>query len=112
MRAPVVRALERQQGGADDPAGPDMAEQSVPASDTGSLEGDLLANARLVRETLTDPRMGPVFQAVIAAAACDEECATALNGFCATRIREWAPCVERAAAVAVAAARAGLFTRN
>ncbi len=132
----------------------DMAEQSVPAADTGSLEGDLLANARLIRETLTDPRMGPVFQAVIAAAACDEECASALNGFYATRIREWAPCVERAAgrgevpagtdaaevirsvsaplyyrfavsrealaeadavraaAVAVSAARSGLFTRN
>ncbi|MBT2487377.1 TetR/AcrR family transcriptional regulator [Streptomyces sp. ISL-96] len=75
----------------------DMAEQSVPAADTGSLDGDLLANARLVRQTLTDPRMGPVFQAVIAAAACDEECARALNGFYATRIREWSPCVERAA---------------
>lgn len=74
-----------------------MAEQSVPAADTGSLDRDLLANARLVRQTLTDPRMGPVFQAVIAAAACDEECANALNGFYATRIREWAPCVERAA---------------
>ncbi|MEV8309351.1 TetR/AcrR family transcriptional regulator [Streptomyces flavidovirens] len=75
----------------------DMAEQSLPAADTGSLEGDLLANAHLVRQTLTDPRMGPVFQAVIAAAACDKECATALNGFYATRIREWVPCVERAA---------------
>ncbi|WP_028812174.1 TetR/AcrR family transcriptional regulator [Streptomyces flavidovirens] len=75
----------------------DMAEQSLPAADTGSLEGDLLANAHLVRQTLTDPRMGPVFQAVIAAAACDEECATALNGFYATRIHEWVPCVERAA---------------
>ncbi|MEN8653640.1 TetR/AcrR family transcriptional regulator [Streptomyces sp. 21So2-11] len=74
----------------------DMAEQSLPAADTGSLEGDLLTNARLVRQTLTDPRMGAVFQAVIAAAACDAQCATALNGFYATRIREWAPCVERA----------------
>ncbi len=69
----------------------------MPAADTGSLEGDLLANARLVHRTLTDPRMGPVFRAVIAAAACDEECAHALNGFYATRIRAWAPCVERAA---------------
>ncbi|MGW7054096.1 TetR/AcrR family transcriptional regulator [Streptomyces sp. NPDC054887] len=75
----------------------DMAEQSVPAADTGSLDGDLLANARLVHRTLTDPRMGPVFQAVVAAAACDEECATALNGFYATRIHAWAPCVDRAA---------------
>ncbi|MEE1756231.1 TetR/AcrR family transcriptional regulator [Streptomyces sp. SP18CS02] len=75
----------------------DMAEQSLPCSDTGSLEGDLRANAALVLTTLTDPRMGPVFRAVIAAAACDEQCATALNGFYTTRLREWAPVVERAA---------------
>lgn len=73
----------------------DMAEQSLPASDTGSLEGDLRANARLVLDTLTDPRMGPVFRAVIAAAACDEECADALRGFYATRLSEWAPVAER-----------------
>lgn len=76
----------------------DMAEQSLPAADTGSLEGDLRANALLVLKTLTDPRMGPVFQAVIASAACDEECAAALNGFYTTRLREWAPAVERAVA--------------
>ncbi|MFE3141968.1 TetR/AcrR family transcriptional regulator [Streptomyces scopuliridis] len=76
----------------------DMAEQSLPAADTGGLEGDLRANAELVLKTLTDPRMGPVFQAVIASAACDEECASALNGFYATRLREWAPAVERAVA--------------
>ncbi|MGN9792268.1 TetR/AcrR family transcriptional regulator [Streptomyces sp. OZ13] len=73
----------------------DMAEQSLPAADTGSLEGDLRANAALVRDTLTDPRMGPVFAAVVAAAACDEECADALHGFYATRLAEWAPAVER-----------------
>ncbi|MFK4597747.1 TetR/AcrR family transcriptional regulator [Streptomyces pristinaespiralis] len=73
----------------------DMAEQSLPAADTGSLEGDLRANAALVRDTLTDPRMGPVFAAVIAAAACDEECAKALHGFYATRLAEWTPAVER-----------------
>ncbi|GGW70587.1 TetR/AcrR family transcriptional regulator [Streptomyces xantholiticus] len=73
----------------------DMAEQSLPASDTGSLEGDLRANARVVLDTLTDPRMGPVFRAVIAAAACDEECADALHGFYATRLSEWAPVAER-----------------
>ncbi|MER6994428.1 TetR/AcrR family transcriptional regulator [Streptomyces sp. NPDC000410] len=76
----------------------DMAEQSLPAADTGSLDGDLRANAELVLATLTDPRMGPVFQAVIAAAACDEQCAAALHGFYATRLREWARVVERAAA--------------
>lgn len=73
----------------------DMAEQSLPASDTGSLPGDLRANAELVRSTLTDPRMGAVFRAVIAAAACDEECAGALAGFYRTRLAEWAPVVAR-----------------
>ncbi|MGW7429500.1 TetR/AcrR family transcriptional regulator [Streptomyces sp. NPDC054861] len=76
----------------------DMADRSLPASDTGSLAGDLRANATLVRHTLTDPRMGAVFRAVIAAAACDEECAAALNGFYRARLEEWAPVVERAAA--------------
>ncbi|MEU9863880.1 TetR/AcrR family transcriptional regulator [Streptomyces sp. NPDC047971] len=76
----------------------DMAEQSLPASDTGSLAGDLRANAALVTKTLTDPRMGAVFRAVIAAAACDEECAEALNGFYRARLQEWAPVVERGAA--------------
>ncbi|WUL62445.1 TetR/AcrR family transcriptional regulator [Streptomyces sp. NBC_00344] len=76
----------------------DMAEQSVPAADTGTVEGDLRANANLVLETLTDPRMGPVFRAVIAAATCDTQCAIALNGFYAARVRAWTPCVERAVA--------------
>ncbi|MFJ7956727.1 TetR/AcrR family transcriptional regulator [Streptomyces sp. NPDC096319] len=75
----------------------DMAEQSLPASDTGSLAGDLRANAELVRATLVDPRMGAVFRAVIAAAACDEECALALAGFYRTRLAEWAPVVVRGA---------------
>lgn len=74
----------------------DMAERSVPASDTGSLEGDLRDNATLVTRTLTDPRMAAVFRAVIAAAACDQECATALRGFYETRLRTWATAVERA----------------
>ncbi|MFI6642096.1 TetR/AcrR family transcriptional regulator [Streptomyces sp. NPDC050504] len=73
----------------------DMAEQSVPASDTGSLAGDLRANALLVLKTLTDPRMGPVFRSVISAAACSDECAQALGGFYATRIAAWTPVVER-----------------
>ncbi|MEV7278401.1 TetR/AcrR family transcriptional regulator [Streptomyces sp. NPDC093111] len=74
----------------------DMAERSVPAADTGGLAGDLRANAELVHRTLTDPRMGAVFRAVIAAAACDEECARALNGFYRTRLADWAPVVTRA----------------
>lgn len=75
----------------------DMAEQSLPRSDTGSLLGDLTANARLVQRTLADPRQGVLFKAVIAAATCDARTAEALNRFYATRIEEWAPCVEAAA---------------
>ncbi|MER5886907.1 TetR/AcrR family transcriptional regulator [Streptomyces sp. NPDC001941] len=76
----------------------DMAEQSLPATDEGTLEADLRANAALVLAALTDPRMGPVFRAVIAAAACSEDCAAALRRFYATRLAEWAPVVERAVA--------------
>ncbi|CAM3983798.1 TetR-like C-terminal domain-containing protein [Nocardia ninae] len=74
----------------------DMAEQSLPHADTGSLLGDLTANARLVAETLTDPRQGRLFQAVIAAATCDEAAAAALRRFYDIRLAEWSPCIERA----------------
>src|SRR3954453_17321567 len=50
----------------------EMAEQSLPRTETGSLLGDLQANAHLVRRTLCDPRQGPLFKAMIAAATCDE----------------------------------------
>lgn len=76
----------------------DMAEQSLPRTETGSLDGDLRANARLVHKTLTDPRSSALFKAVITAAASDSDTATALHRFYATRIAEWAPCVEQAAA--------------
>ncbi|RJL24214.1 TetR/AcrR family transcriptional regulator [Bailinhaonella thermotolerans] len=76
----------------------DMAEQSSPRAETGSLLGDLRANAGLVRRTLADPRQGALFKAVIIAAACDERAAAALRRFYRTRIAEWAPCVERAVA--------------
>ncbi|MFE1164277.1 TetR/AcrR family transcriptional regulator C-terminal ligand-binding domain-containing protein, partial [Streptomyces sp. NPDC058829] len=49
----------------------DMAEQSLPRTETGTLLGDLRANARLVQRTLADPRQGALFKAVIAAATCD-----------------------------------------
>ncbi|MBF6211418.1 TetR/AcrR family transcriptional regulator [Nocardia puris] len=71
----------------------DMAEQSLPRADTGSLRGDLLANARLVAKTLTDPRQSRLFRAVIAAATTDPACATALHRFYDTRLTEWAACV-------------------
>ncbi|MCP2164514.1 TetR/AcrR family transcriptional regulator [Goodfellowiella coeruleoviolacea] len=74
----------------------DMAEQSLPRADTGSLTEDLLANARLVRRTLADPRQGTLFRAVIAAASCDERTAEALRRFYQVRVREWAVCVEQA----------------
>jgi AcrR family transcriptional regulator len=76
----------------------DMAEQSLPRTETGTLDGDLRANARLVLKTLTDQRSGALFKAVITAAACDADAATALHRFYATRIAEWAPCVEQAVA--------------
>ncbi|GAA1079915.1 TetR-like C-terminal domain-containing protein [Nocardiopsis metallicus] len=74
----------------------DMAEQSQPRVETGSLLKDLLANARLVRETLAHPRQGRLFKAIIAAATCDERTARALHRFYEVRISEWAPCVEQA----------------
>ncbi|RSN70366.1 MULTISPECIES: TetR/AcrR family transcriptional regulator [Actinomadura] len=76
----------------------DMAEQSVPRTETGALADDLRANARLVAGTLTDPRQGALFKAVIAAATHDERTAEALHRFYAARIAEWAPVVEQAAA--------------
>lgn len=76
----------------------DMAQQSVPRTETGSLLGDLTANARLVQRTLADPRQGALFKAVIAAATCDPKAAEALYGFYAVRVDEWAPCVVQAAA--------------
>ncbi|GAA0979875.1 TetR-like C-terminal domain-containing protein [Acrocarpospora macrocephala] len=74
----------------------DMAEQSLPRTETGSLLGDLKANARLVQRTLADPRQGKLFKAVIAAATCDAGTADALHRFYAIRIAEWAPCVRQA----------------
>jgi AcrR family transcriptional regulator len=76
----------------------EMAIESVPRVDTGSLLGDLRANARLVVRTLTDPRQGPLFKAVIAASTSDEVTAGALTRFYAKRIAEWASCVTDAEA--------------
>ncbi|NEW42166.1 TetR/AcrR family transcriptional regulator [Nocardia cyriacigeorgica] len=76
----------------------DMAEQSLPRADTGSLLDDLTANARLVAKTLTDRRQGRLFRAVIAAATCDETTATALRRFYDVRLTEWSGCVTDAIA--------------
>lgn len=74
----------------------DMAEQSLPRTETGSLLGDLKANARLVQRTLADPRQGALFKAVIAAATCEAKTAEALHRFYDIRVKEWAPCVQQA----------------
>ncbi|MEU6912914.1 TetR/AcrR family transcriptional regulator [Streptomyces olindensis] len=74
----------------------DMAEQSAPRAETGSLLGDLTANARLVQRTLTDPRQGALFKALIAAATGDAKTAAALHRFYDIRVKEWAPCVRQA----------------
>jgi AcrR family transcriptional regulator len=74
----------------------DMAEQSSPRTETGSLREDLRANARLVQRTLTDPRQGALFRAIIVAATCDPRTADGLRRFYAVRIAEWAPCVQQA----------------
>ncbi|GGY01631.1 TetR/AcrR family transcriptional regulator [Streptomyces hiroshimensis] len=74
----------------------DMAEQSLPRARTGTLLGDLRANARLVQRTLADPRQGALFKAVIAAATCNDEAAAALRLFYDTRVAEWEPCVREA----------------
>lgn len=36
-----------------------MAQESLPRTETGTLHGDLTANARLVQRTLADARQGP-----------------------------------------------------
>lgn len=76
----------------------DMAEQSLPRTETGDLHGDLRANARLVVRTLTDPRQSRLFRAIIAAATGDDRTAAGLRRFYRTRVEEWAPCVEQAVA--------------
>jgi AcrR family transcriptional regulator len=76
----------------------DMADQSLPRADTGSLLGDLRANAALVRRTLADPRQGRLFKAIIAAATCDQRTAEALSTFYDRRVTEWSGCVDDAVA--------------
>ena len=73
-----------------------MADESLPRARTGSIEADLLENARLVRSALADERQGRLFAAVVVAGVCDPGAAEALRGFYATRVDEWAPCVDEA----------------
>ncbi|SDT41375.1 TetR/AcrR family transcriptional regulator [Microlunatus soli] len=76
----------------------EMATSSLPRTDSGDLDSDLRANARLVRKTLIDPRQGTLFTALIAAATTDPATAAALHRFYAVRVQEWAPCVQSAIA--------------
>jgi AcrR family transcriptional regulator len=74
----------------------DMAEQSVERSRTGTLRGDLRANAELVVRTLTDPRQGAILRAVIASAASGAGLVDAVHRFYCLRVEEWAGCVRDA----------------
>ncbi|GAB3131095.1 TetR/AcrR family transcriptional regulator [Microbispora hainanensis] len=71
----------------------DMAERSLPRSRNGDIDRDLRDNAHLVLKTLTDPRQGRLFKALIAASLCNDQAAQALRRFYAVRIDEWAGCV-------------------
>lgn len=71
----------------------DMAERSLPRSRNDDIDQDLRDNARLVLKTLTDPRQGRLFKALIAASLCNDQAAQALRRFYAVRIDEWAGCV-------------------
>jgi AcrR family transcriptional regulator len=76
----------------------DMADTSSPRPSTGALRTDLLAQAKLVRRTLSDGRQGRLFKAIIAAATCDPVTANALADFYRNRIDEVAPVVVDAVA--------------
>jgi AcrR family transcriptional regulator len=71
----------------------DMADTSSPRPSTGALRTDLLAQAKLVRRTLSDGRQGRLFKAIIAAATCDAVTAKALADFYRKRIDEVSPVV-------------------
>ncbi|TDB95913.1 TetR/AcrR family transcriptional regulator [Actinomadura sp. 7K534] len=68
-----------------------------PVPDTGTLEGDLRAIARLVLTGYADPEQGPVARAFVLAAAQSAAAARALNAFFARRHEQSAAVVERAA---------------
>jgi AcrR family transcriptional regulator len=76
----------------------DMADTSSPRPSTGALRTDLLAQAKLVRRTLSDGRQGRLFKAIIAAATCDAVTANALADFYRSRIDEVSPVVVDAVA--------------
>jgi AcrR family transcriptional regulator len=69
-----------------------------PVPDTGTIEGDLRALARLVVTGFTDPREGPVSTAFISAAMQDVGAAAALHAFFMARHEQSAVLITRAVA--------------
>ena len=67
-----------------------------PVPDTGTLQGDLRALARLVATSFADPEEGPVSAAFISAAMQDPAAATALRSFYQARHEQAAQVVTRA----------------
>ncbi|MFD0906022.1 TetR/AcrR family transcriptional regulator, partial [Actinomadura sediminis] len=74
------------------------AAEPWPVPDTGTLDGDLRAIARLVRDGFADPEAGPVSRAFVLAAGQSGAAASALQHFFARRHEQAAAVVERAAA--------------
>jgi AcrR family transcriptional regulator len=69
-----------------------------PTPDTGGVEGDLRALARLVVTGFTDPREGPISAAFISAATQDEDAARSLHAFFLARHEQSAVILTRAVA--------------
>lgn len=69
-----------------------------PVPDTGTIEGDLRALARLVADGFADPREGPVSTAFISAALQDADAARALHAFFLARHEQSSVIVTRAVA--------------
>ncbi|WP_460359701.1 TetR/AcrR family transcriptional regulator [Actinoallomurus bryophytorum] len=69
-----------------------------PVPDTGTIEGDLRALARLVADGFADPREGPVSTAFVSAAMHDADAARALHAFFMARHDQSSAIVTRAVA--------------
>lgn len=69
-----------------------------PVPDTGTVQGDLRALARLVATGFTDPGEGPVSTAFVSAAMQDADAARALHAFFVARHEQSAGLVTRAVA--------------
>jgi AcrR family transcriptional regulator len=74
----------------------ELADQTSPRPDPGSVEEHLRAGALALCETVNDGRLGATFQAMIAAGTYDKQAADALRAFYLRRIEEWAGPVELA----------------